>query len=79
MTVKREVLYNILIRFHIIMKLVRLIEMSLDETYSIFCILKNMWNAFLIQNGIKQGDTLITIAFQIYFRICYQECPRNRE
>jgi hypothetical protein len=33
-SVRREVLYNILIEFWIPMKLVRLIKMSLNETYS---------------------------------------------
>jgi hypothetical protein len=33
-SVKREVLYNILIQFGIPMKLVRLIKMHLNETYS---------------------------------------------
>jgi hypothetical protein len=37
-SVRREVLYNILIDFGVPMKLVRLIKMCLNETYSKVCI-----------------------------------------
>jgi hypothetical protein len=37
-SIRREVLYNILIEFGIPMKLVRLIKMSLNETCSKVCI-----------------------------------------
>jgi hypothetical protein len=36
-SVRREVLYNILIEFQVLMKLVRLIKMCLNETYSKVC------------------------------------------
>jgi len=41
-----------------------------------FHIGKNLLGVFLIQNGVKQGHA---IAFQLCFRICYQEGPRNSE
>jgi hypothetical protein len=50
--------------------------MCLNETCSKVHIGKHLSGAFPIQNGLKQGDTLITIAFQLCFRICYQEGPR---
>jgi hypothetical protein len=34
---------------------------------------KYLSHAFRIQNGLKQGDAFITIAFQLWFRIRYQE------
>jgi hypothetical protein len=68
--VRREVLYNILIGFGVPMKLVRLIEMCLNETYSKVRIGKHLSASFPIQNGLKQGDA-ITPAFQLCFRICH--------
>jgi hypothetical protein len=39
----REVLHNILIEFGITMKLIRLVTMCLDETYSRVCVGKHIW------------------------------------
>jgi hypothetical protein len=57
-SVRREVLYNILIGFGIPMKLVRVIKMCLNETYS-----KVHIDSFPIQNGLKQGDALTPLLF----------------
>jgi hypothetical protein len=54
------------------MKRVRLIRMCLNETYSKVRTGKNLSDAFHIQNGLEQGYS-ITIAFQLSFKICFQE------
>jgi len=52
-SVRREVLYNILIEFGIPKKLVRLIKMCLTEMYSRVRVGKNLSQMFPIRNGLK--------------------------
>jgi hypothetical protein len=49
-SLRREVLYNILIEFGIPMKLVRLLAMCLNETYSRVRVGKNLSDMFPIEN-----------------------------
>jgi len=56
-SVRREVLYKILIVFGITWKLVRLIKMSLTETYRRVRLGKNVSDRFPIRNGLKQSIT----------------------
>jgi hypothetical protein len=62
-SVRREVLNNILIEFGVPMKLVRLIEVCLNEMYSTFRIGKHLSDNFPIQNDLKQGDALSRLLF----------------
>jgi hypothetical protein len=62
-SVRREVLYNMLMEFGVPMKLVRLIKMCLNETYNKVCIGKHLSDNFLIQNGLKQGDARSPLLF----------------
>ena len=50
---RREELKNILIEFGIHMKLLRLIQMCLNETYSRVRMGKNICDVFPIRNGFK--------------------------
>jgi hypothetical protein len=43
-------------QFGVPMKLVRLIEVCLSETYGKVCIGKHLGDRFLIQNNLKQGN-----------------------
>jgi hypothetical protein len=52
-SVRREILYNILIELLVPMKLVRLIEISLNETYSKVRIYTNFADNIPIQNELK--------------------------
>jgi hypothetical protein len=59
-TVRREVLYNILIEFGVPMKLVML-KMCSNETFSKVHIGKHLFDMFPIQNCLKQGDALLPL------------------
>ena len=58
-------MYNILFEFPIPMKLARLIEMCLTETYSRVRVGKNLSDMFPVRNGFKQRRCSIGIAFQL--------------
>jgi hypothetical protein len=66
-SVRREVFYNILIEFGVPMKLVMLIKMCLNETYSKICIGKHLSDNFPIQTS----RCFIAISSKLYFRICH--------
>jgi len=53
-SVMTEVLYNILNEFGILMKLVRLIKMCLNETYSRIQVGKHLSDMLPITNGLKR-------------------------
>jgi hypothetical protein len=58
-----EVLYSILTEFGIPRKLVGLIKMFLNKTYSTVHIGKYQSDKFPLQNGLKQGDALSPLLF----------------
>jgi hypothetical protein len=62
-SVRRKVLYNILTEFGITRKLVTLIQMRFNETYSTVRIGKYQSDTLPIQNGMKQGDSLSPLLF----------------
>jgi hypothetical protein len=66
-SVRRDVLYNILIEFGIPRKLVGLIKMCLHETYSRIRIGKNLSDKFIVQNGLKK-EMLFNFALEYAIR-----------
>jgi hypothetical protein len=62
-SVRREVLYNIILGPCIPMKLLRLIKMFLHETYSRIWVGKHLSDVFPMRNGLKQGDSLLPLLF----------------
>ena len=67
-SVRRQVVYNIFVEFCITMKLVALIKMCLNETYSIVRVGKYLSDRFPTKNGESRG-CFIAIAFQLCFRL----------
>jgi len=57
-------LYNILTELGIPMKLVRLIKMCLNETYSRLRVCNHLSDIFPIKNGLKHGDALSPLFFK---------------
>jgi hypothetical protein len=68
-SVRREVLYNILIEFGVPMKVVRLIKMCFNKTYSKVHIGKHL-SEFSYPERSKTRRCSIVTAFQLCFRIC---------
>jgi len=77
--VRREILYEILIEVDIPRKLVRLIKMSLTETYSKIWIGKNVSDRFPIRNGLKQGDALSPILFNFALEYTIRRVQVNQD
>jgi len=55
-SVRKGVLYNILIQFGIHMKLLSVIKICLTETYSRVRVDKNLSEMFPVMNGLNLGD-----------------------
>ena len=62
-SVRRVVLYRVIIEFGIPRKLVRLIKTSLTETYSRVWVGENVSDRFPTRNCLKQGDAVLPLLF----------------
>jgi hypothetical protein len=60
------------------MKLVRLIKMCLNETYSKVRIGKYLSDSFPIQNGLKQGDGLSPLLLIIALEYAIRNVQENQ-
>jgi hypothetical protein len=77
-SVKREVLYNILLEFGIPKKLVRLIKICVNEMYSKIHSGKLLSVTFPIQNGMKQGDALSPLLVSFALEYAIRKVHENR-
>ena len=72
-------MYNILIEFGIPMKLVRLIKMCLNDTYSRVWVGKNLSDMFPIRNGLGQGDALPPLPFNSALQYAIRRVQVNQD
>jgi hypothetical protein len=77
-SVKTEFLYNILIEFGFPLKLVRLIKMCLNETYSKIWVGKHLSDRFPVKNSLKK-NALSPLFFNFALECAIRKIQTNQE
>jgi hypothetical protein len=70
-------LCDILFKFGMPMKLVRLIKMCLNETCSRVQVGKHLSDMFPIRNGLKKGDSLLPLLFSFVLEYTIRKVKAN--
>jgi hypothetical protein len=78
-SVRREVLYNILSKFCIPMKLVREIKMCPNENHSRVRVGKHLFDVSPIKNGLKQGCALLPLLFNLALEYSIRRVQVNQD
>jgi hypothetical protein len=78
-SVKREVLYNILIELSISMKPVRPIRICSNETYSRVRVSKHFTDTLVIMNSLKKGDALLPLLFNFAVKYAFRSVQVNQD